>query len=158
LTIAVERTIQEYGRPVARLRRFSVRKTFVFSWARPMNSRPSLPVAGEVRLGDVVRALAPFEVHEGHACLIGERLERSDEPGADRGHQRRARDRLAAVVAEEAEHTRHPLEAWHIDVQVQPIEAFDLEGHVITQDGRHGLGYAHRRLRLDGGPSWTTAA
>jgi len=133
LTIDVEGTIQAYGRPVARVWRFSVRETVVLSWARPTNRTPSLPVN---------RARCSF----GMWSLRSSRLKSTSYTFS------RSTKALIAVLAEEAQHARDALEGRHVDVEVEPVDAFHLQRHVIMEDRRHGLRYAHRRLRLDGVP------
>jgi len=42
------------------------------------------------------------------------------------------------VISEEAQHARYALELGNVDVEIEPVEALDLERHVISEDGRRG--------------------
>ena len=46
--------------------------------------------------------------------------------------------RLAAMRAEEPGHAALGLEPRDVHVEVHPVDALDLQGHVVAQDLRHG--------------------
>ena len=58
----------------------------------------------------------------------------SDEGLADRVHEGRRGEGLAAVEAEERRDTTVGLQAGLIDVEVHAVDAFDLKGDVVVED------------------------
>ena len=88
--------------------------------ARP---RPG-PVA-QVLLRTVVLPLPPTEHHDVDAVAFGVGLDGIDEPLRDRRHQRRRRHCGAPDRAEEIRRARRLVQQRHVDVQVQPVDAFE---------------------------------
>ena len=128
------RTIQGYVCPVSGLRRFSVRKTGVFSCALPTKTIPSFPLKRVVLLGDVVLALPLGEGDQGDLFLLDEAIDRGDEGLAHGVHEGRGGEGLSAMEAEESGHAAVGLQPGLVDVEVHAVDAFDLEGHVLLED------------------------
>ena len=151
--MAVERTSTDTAdRPAGAASRPIDRR---LSCALPTNSTPSVfPAALEARqalLRHVVLPLPLAEREQRHALLSHEPLNRGHEPLADRRHQRRRRDRLPTVCPKEPHHPAHVLEPRHVHVQVQPIDPFHFQRHVLGKNLGHRPCYAHPRLRSSGG-------
>ena len=94
----------------------------------------------------------------GTLFLPGKLLHCRHELLADRIHQRTGGELVAAMKPEEAGHSAVPLQGWHVNVQVHPVDSFDFQGDVIVQHFGDRSWYAHFRLRYDSGPSGSTAA
>jgi hypothetical protein len=136
--MAVERTSQGYGRPVCGLRRRSVRK----------NRRLLLGLADEedpLRAGEpgqvlghhVVLALTFLKGEQRHLVRRHERVDRRHERPTHRGHQGRGGKQLAAMGAKEPGDAALGLEARHVRVEVQAVDAFDFQRRVLAQDLTH---------------------
>jgi hypothetical protein len=52
------------------------------------------------------------------------------------------------MLPEETDHTPHAWLLGHVDVQIQAIDAFHSQGHVLPQDVGDGVCYAHAVLWL----------
>ena len=85
-------------------------------------------------MGDIVFTLSVGEVDDRYALVFGEAVEGGDEVLADRLQQRRRREGLAPMVAEERHNSSGELQAGLVDVQVHPVDALDLQGHVVGED------------------------
>jgi hypothetical protein len=91
--------------------------------------------------GDVLLAGATLEVDEGDLLRSGEGFGGLDEGLAHLLEQRGRGDRVAAVLGEEGHQLARHLERRDVTVEIQPVQALDLEGHMVAQqlvDGRHG--------------------
>jgi hypothetical protein len=71
----------------------------------------------------------------------GEAFHRRPEGIAQLGADRRGGDRVAQVLGQEADHLPADLEVRHIGVQVDPIQALKVEGHMAVE---HVVDVAHR--------------
>ena len=60
-------------------------------------------------------------------------------------------DRQTQLTVDEPEQTTRVLQLRHVDVEMHPIDALHLEGHVLGQDISHSARYGHDGLRSDGG-------
>jgi hypothetical protein len=87
-----------------------------------------------VLLGDVVLALAFGERNERDLMLLDESLHRGDESLAHGIHEGRGGKRLPAMKPEERRDTTVGLEPGLIDIEVHPVDAFDLESDMILED------------------------
>jgi hypothetical protein len=88
---------------------------------------------GQELAGHVVFALALGEVDPGDLPLGGEGPHR---PGERLGHRRqccRGRHRLAQVPADIADQPGRVLQLRDVDVQIHPVDALHLEGHMARQ-------------------------
>lgn len=81
------------------------------------------------------------ELDDGQPLFCGESFERGHETPADRAHQRRRRQRLTAMMAEESHNPELGLEARHIDIEVQPVDPFQRKLDMIGENFRHTLCY-----------------
>jgi hypothetical protein len=93
-----------------------------------------------------------------NAFPFSERLHCRDERLTDRIHQSAGDELKTAVVPKETGHPNFPLQLRHVNIQVQPVDSLDLQGHVVGQHLSNGSWYAHSRLRYDSDPSGSTAA
>ena len=103
-----------------------------------------------VRRRHRVLALPFLEREQRDALRAREPLQRCHERAGHRLHQRRGGERGTPVLPEEVRHARRGLQVRHIHVQIHPVDAFDLQGDLLIQDGRHRLCYAHSGLWLLG--------
>jgi hypothetical protein len=65
------------------------------------------------------------------------------EPPDDRAHQRRRRQRLAAMLAEKSHHTQFALQLRHIHIETHPVDSFDRKLHMLAKNIGNALCY-HR--------------
>ena len=116
-------------------RRFSVRNVAVFSCALPMNSTPSVrPAASNTArcsCSDIVLALPLREVHPRDALTGGEAVHGSREPVGDLRQRRGGRDRQAELPVHVTHQPAGVLQLRDVDIQVHPVDALDLEHHVL---------------------------
>ena len=99
----------------------------------------------------VVLALALDEVHPRHTVVPGEAMYRCGERVGDRCQRGGRGDRQTQLTVDEPEQTTRVLQLRHVDVEIHPIDALHLEGHVLGQDISHSARYGHDGLRSDGG-------
>ena len=111
--------------------------------------------AGQLLGHHVVLPLALRERDQRHAVLRHEDLDRRDEGLADRIHQRRGGERVATMRAEEVRHPALVLQLRHVDVEVHPVDALDLERRVLGEDLARRCVVESWLAPVDGGPSWT---
>jgi hypothetical protein len=78
-------------------------------------------------------ALAFAEGDQGDALLFGKGFDRSPEGVSDGSKQRRRRDRVTPVRRQEGHHLPTDLQVGNIGVEVDPVEALDLQAHVSVQ-------------------------
>jgi hypothetical protein len=51
------------------------------------------------------------------------------------GHRiHQSRERVTAVAAEDLRNSALALQHWHVDIEIHPIDALQLEGHVTIED------------------------
>src|SRR5262245_37201507 len=80
-----------------------------------------------------------FEVDDGLAT--GERLDGAYEPLGQLANQDGRREPVATMLGQEPGKLTGALQSRHVAMQVQPVDALDLERHVIPEyriDVRHG--------------------
>jgi hypothetical protein len=58
----------------------------------------------------------------------------------------------AAVAAKKLHDTALALQHRYVDIQVHPVDALQLEGHMVIKNFCDTLRYAHFRLRFDSDP------
>jgi len=83
---------------------------------------------------DVVLALAPGEVHPRHLLVAGEAAHRCGEDVGDLAQRCGRGDRQPELTLDIAQQPTGVLQLRHVDVAVHPVDALDLEHHVITED------------------------
>jgi len=89
---------------------------------------------GQVPLGDVVFPLAFAEVHQVQAMSGDVVVDVRHERLGHRPHEHRGRILVPAVAGEELLHPAAVLQPGLEDVEVETVDALDLEHHVIGQD------------------------
>ena len=67
----------------------------------------------------------------------------------DRVHQRRGDELEPPVALEEADHAQLMLQLGLVQVQVQPVDALKLEGHMLVEHVCGGSGYRHLVAPVD---------
>ena len=98
----------------------------------------------EVGRHDVDVAITLLEMHNGNVVLLGEDIDGLAEPVAHLFHHRGRGDHHAQVTPHEAHHLARGLEVRHVGVQVDPVEALEIEHHMVIEqvvhvdDGGHG--------------------
>ena len=86
----------------------------------------------------IVLALPPSKIHHRDLVITGEPADRGCERIADRG-QRSCRGHLAAKLAAQIAHQcKFGLQRRHVDVEIHPVDALNLEHHMIRQDVSDG--------------------
>jgi hypothetical protein len=83
---------------------------------------------------DVVLALALGEVHPGHPLVAGEPAYRRRKRVGDLAQRRGRGDRQPELALDVAQQPTGMLQLGHVDVAVHPVDALDLEHHVIGED------------------------
>jgi hypothetical protein len=90
--------------------------------------------AGQVLFGKIVLALVAGEGRQGDSLLFRERLDGRDERPGDPVHERGGGEDHPPVLLEEADHAKVHLKLRNIDVQVHPVDSFELQSHMIVQE------------------------
>jgi hypothetical protein len=88
-----------------------------------------------------VFSLSFAERHQRHILAHHKLFQRRHKAPTHRAHQGRRRQRLAAMVPEEAHYPKLGLQPWHIDVEVHPVDALDRKLHMILEDIGNALCY-----------------
>jgi hypothetical protein len=99
--------------------------------------------AGQVLLHHVILALTLTELHHRNLLLFGEALHGGYEGFGHRVHQSRGSELVAAMKTKELRHATFALQHRHVDVEVHPVDALQLEGHMILENVGNALWYAH---------------
>ena len=102
---------------------------------------------GQVLVHHVVLTLPPGEADPRHAGVAGEAVHRRAEPVADLGQRRGRGDRQPQLPVFLGDQTSRVLQPWDVDVAAHPVDALDLENHMIVQDIANTARYIHDRLR-----------
>jgi hypothetical protein len=89
--------------------------------------------ACEVLASDVLFALIGLEVDDRDPLALGEGTDAVDEAVGDLLEQGGRDDRVPAVLVQEPPEVSGPLEQRHVPVEVQAVDAVDLEGDVVPQ-------------------------
>jgi hypothetical protein len=127
-----------------------------------MSSKPVLrstdehhPLLGRERrqmlVHDVVFALTPNELDHRHSMVAGVAADPRGERVADLPQRRGRRDRQPQLPVHEPHQPGRVLQLRHEHVEIHPIDALDLEHHMIVEDIGHTARYRHHGLRSDGG-------
>jgi hypothetical protein len=99
------------------------------------------------------RAIRLFQVQDRDPLVVGEALDVAAEAVADRPQQRGRRDRLAQMARDEPHDLPTDLQARHVRIEIQPIDALDLQRHMTIEnvvDVRHAR--HQRRIHHEAGP------
>jgi hypothetical protein len=100
-------------------------------------------VANVVELAVIpARAVRLLQPQHRDVAVVGEAAHRPPEPVPDLLEQRRRRQREPEMVMQEPGHLPRHLQLGHVRVQIQPIHAVDLEGHMPIE---HLVDVGHRR-------------
>jgi hypothetical protein len=83
--------------------------------------------------GDVVLTLPLDEAHDLDPLALGKDVDGLDEVPTDRGHQHRRGDLGAAMDLEEGGDAAASLQPRLIQVQIQPVDPFEVQGDMIFQ-------------------------
>ena len=78
-------------------------------------------------------AITFLEADYGDVVFLGEGLDGLAEPVPHLLHDRGRGDGLTEVVAHEGDHLAGDLEIRHIHVEVDPIKALEVEGHMVVE-------------------------
>jgi hypothetical protein len=93
--------------------------------------------------GNIILALAFAKLHHRNLFLLCERLHGGHKPLADRVHEGTGNELVSLMKPEEPDDTCVPLQLWHVDVQIHPVDPLDLKADVVRQHLRHASWYAH---------------
>jgi hypothetical protein len=86
-----------------------------------------------VLVHDIVLALALGEVHPRHLLVAGEPAQRGAERVGDLSQRGGGGDRQPQLALHIAQQPGRELQLRNIDVAVHPVDALDLEQHVVGQ-------------------------
>jgi hypothetical protein len=92
---------------------------------------------GQVLVHHIVLALPLDEADHRHTPLPGERGDRRDERLRDWSERRRRRQRITQVVVNEPDQRPRMLQRGHVHVAVHPINALNLQRHMMGEDISH---------------------
>jgi hypothetical protein len=132
-------------------------KTFWISWA--CTNRDDAGPGGLVEIGPHVVELAitpasavgALEAQDGNAVLVAEVFDRLTEAVPDLLEQRRGRDRIAEVLAQEGRHLAAHLKVGNVGAEIDAIDAFEVEYDMAVEDiADAGLGGVRHRLLQSG--------
>ena len=102
----------------------------------------------EALAGDLVLALPLLKGDDLHPLVLGEVMDCLNE-GMGHGCHQRGRGHLGPPMAlEEGRHPTAGLQHGLVQVQVQPVDPFDVQDDLPLQHLTHGLSYHDRRPRL----------
>jgi hypothetical protein len=90
--------------------------------------------AGQVGMHDIVLVLAFHEVHPRHLLVAGEAAHGGAERVGDLPQWGGGGDRQPQLALHVAQQPRRELQLRDIDVAVHPVDALDLEHHVVSKD------------------------
>jgi hypothetical protein len=99
--------------------------------------------SGQVGVHDVVLALALDEVDPRQVVVAGEAAHRRAERVGDLPQRGGRRDRQPELALDVADQPAGMLQLRHVHVAVHPVDAIDLEDHVIGEDIGDTAGYGH---------------
>jgi hypothetical protein len=87
-----------------------------------------------VLVGHVVFALPRGKVHQRHALVLDELVDRGHKRLGDGVHQRGGDKRVAPVAFEEPDDAEFVLQLGLVEVEVHAVDALHLKGHVLGED------------------------
>jgi hypothetical protein len=105
--------------------------------------------------GDLVFALPLEEGDDVDPFAFGKGVDRLDEVPTDRGHQHRRSDLGTPMDLEEVGNAPAGLQPRLIQVQIQPVDPFEVQGDMVFQQLSDGLVYHDCRPRLTSWPRTT---
>src|SRR5580658_62827 len=97
----------------------------------------------QVFLHHIILALALVELHQRNLLLFREMLHRRHEGFGHGVHQGRRGEFVAAVTAEKLGDSAFALQHRHVDIEIHPVDALQLESHMVIEDIGDALWYAH---------------
>ena len=97
-----------------------------------------LPVQVRAHQLELAPDIVLAEPHPGNIVLVGKGTDGSAEPVTELLEQRRGRERKTQVVRQERHHLRRGLQRRHIGIEIDPVQALDIQGDVTVQDLGHG--------------------
>jgi hypothetical protein len=103
---------------------------------------------GKVRLHHLQLGLVLLELDPGDVIGIGERHHRPAEPVAHLPEQRRRREREPQVPGQERHHLRTRLQDRHIGVEIDPVQAFDIQYDMPVEYVIYGNGMLRHDLSV----------
>jgi len=86
----------------------------------------------------LVLALPLHEVHPRHALVHGETAHRSAERVGDLAQRRGRGNRQPELAMDVTHDPRGVLQLRHVDIEIHPVDALDLEDSVLGNDIGHG--------------------
>src|SRR4029077_16635512 len=98
-------------------------------------------------------ALPLGEVDPGHPVDLGETVHRRTERVGDLRQRCGRRDRQPQLPLDVTDQPSRELQVRDIDVQIHPVDALDLELHMLAKDIADRSRYGHDGLRSDGRPA-----
>ncbi len=104
----------------------------------PDEGTPSVPVKAARRSRAMSSFLALDEVHPRHALVPSEATHRRAERVGDLGQRGGGSNRQVQLLVHAAHNPGRVLQPWDIDVEVHPVDALDLEAHMLSNDIGHG--------------------
>ena len=93
---------------------------------------PAMPMA-QILSRAFILAFATFETNQVHPLALGVAFPLVDEAPRHRRHQGRRRHRMASYLTEEVRRAGRTLKQRHVDVEIEPIDAFELQRRVLGQ-------------------------
>jgi hypothetical protein len=106
-----------------------------YSWATPITATPERPggLRCQVRLDHLDLAVVRAEPDHLDLVVGGKGGHIGAEPVADPGEDRRRGDRVAQMRGQEADHLPANLQVVDVSVEVEPIQALDLQPDVTIE-------------------------
>jgi hypothetical protein len=105
-------------------------------------------------LGDLILALALGKRDDLDALALGKVVDRLDEGPAHRAHQSCGGHLGSAMALEESRHPRAGLQHGLVQIQIHPIDPFNIQRHFLCEQITDGMSYDECRPRLT---SWLYA-
>jgi len=96
----------------------------------------------------VIFALALSKVHDFHPFAFGKRLHRRGELSRHRRHQRGRSHLCPTMPLEERHHPASGLQARLVEVEIEPVDAFDVQPDMFVQRLGYRVSYHCSRHRL----------
>jgi hypothetical protein len=87
----------------------------------------------QVLAGNIILALAFAKLHHRNLFPLCERLHGCDESLTDRIHECAGNELVSLVIAKESDYPCVPLQLRHVNIQVHPVDSFDLEADMLGQ-------------------------
>ena len=103
-------------------------------------------VLGQIARRHLIFPLPLGETDQRHSLLPGELLQARHERRGDRFHQHRGDHFGAALLPEETMDTEHVLQLGHVHVEVQAVDTFHFQDHMLSKHAGHRPCFAHLHL------------